>query len=94
MSLFSKITSRFLKVLRTRAEEELRSLQEVSMSQERLSIVPEQEGISSLVHLTVLHHLQPLTVVPAELLRLDLLPPLLVMFLPSCGETRRDETVE
>lgn len=46
-----------------------------------------------LVHLPTLHHLQPLVVVVAELLRLDLPPPLLVVLLDQQGGmTRADIT--
>lgn len=73
------------KALSTCTVEQVRSLQDVSVPDKGFSVVPVQEGFSCLVHLTVLHHLQPLTVVPAELLCLDLLAPLLVIFLRTGG---------
>lgn len=86
-SLFSKFTIYPFKAVSTRAVEQVGSLQDFSVPDEGFCVLPEQEGLS-FIHLTVLHHLQPLTVVPAELLSLDLLPPLLVVFLERRGGRR------
>ena len=86
-SLFSNFTNYPFKSVSTRAVEQVGSLQDVSVPDEGFCVLSEQEGLS-FIHLTVLHHLQPLTVVPAELLSLDLLPPLLVVFLERRGGRR------
>lgn len=70
--------------------EEVWSFQDVTILEERLSIVSIHERLC-LIHLPVLHHLQPLRVMPAELLALYLLAPLHIIFLQT--ETERTARV-
>lgn len=79
-----------LKAPGTCGVEQVRPLQQVPVPAEGLPVVSVQEG---LVQQAVLHHLQPLAVVVAELRRLDLLCPLLVVFLrrDEAGQTAADE---
>lgn len=79
----------FLKGLDSAAVEQVGSLQDVPVPDEGFFVLPVQEGLCGLIQWTVLHHLQPPTVVPAELLVLDLLPPLLVQFLQRCWRAAR-----
>lgn len=65
--------------------EEVWPFQDVTILEERFSIVSIHERLC-LIHLPVLHHLQPLRVMPAELLALDLLAPLHIIFLQTDTE--------
>lgn len=70
--------------------EEVWPFQDVTILEERFSIVSIHERLC-LIHLPVLHHLQPLRVMPAELLALDLLAPLHIIFLQTETERRQPE---
>ena len=64
------------------------AIEEVGSLQDHVSVIgviPEHEGLPGRVHLLVLHHIQPLGVVPAELLTLDPFAPLLVTLLDGWG---------
>lgn len=74
-------TERVIYKILTCAVEEVRSLQEVSRPDEGSSVLRVQERSPGFVQLAVLHDLQPLAVVQAELLVLDLLAPLLIVLL-------------
>ncbi len=65
--------------------EEVWSFQDVTILEKRFSIISIHERLC-LIHLPVLHHLQPLRVMPTELLTLDLLAPLHIIFLQTQTE--------
>lgn len=69
----------------TCAVEEVWPFQDVTILEKRFSIISIHERLC-LIHLPVLHHLQPLRVMPAELLTLDLLAPLHIIFLQTQTE--------
>lgn len=69
----------------TCAVEEVGPLQDVSSLQERLSLITIHEGFC-FIHLPVFHHLQPLRVVPAKLLVLDLPSPFFIILLQMWKE--------
>lgn len=69
----------------TCAVEEVWPFQGVTILEKRFSIISIHERLC-FIHLPVLHHLQPLRVMPAELLTLDLLAPLHIIFLQTQTE--------
>ena len=69
-------------VLTWRSVEEVGSVQDVSVLDVGADgVVLVHVAVVGVLHLPRLHHLQPLRVMPAEFLQLDLLGPLLIVFL-------------
>lgn len=66
---------------RTWVVEKVRSLEKVSFMDVWLNPIITIQALLAFIHLSALHHLQPLRVMPAELLTLNLLSPLFIIFL-------------